>query len=144
MPTSLRKIRKQRGSRTHGWGQIAQHRGSGSHGGYGKTGRHKHLWTWTVVKDPDYFGKDGFKRAWQGKPLCINVDELNEISANLLAKDLATKEGDSINIDLAVLGIGKLLGRGKIDKPLIVKVAAFSELAKKKVEAAEGQIVLKD
>ena len=108
------------------------------------TGRHKHLWTWTIVNDPDYFGKNGFKRAWVVAPSHVNVGELDEISEDLLAKELATKESDGIHIDLDSLGIGKLLGRGKTDKPLIVKVASFSELAKKKIEAAEGQIVSKD
>lgn len=144
MPTRLRKIRKLRGSRTHGWGQISQHRGGGSHGGHGMTGRHKHLWTWTVVNDPDYFGKNGFKRAWEVKPSYVNVGELDEISENLLEKELATKESDGVHIDLDTLGIGKLLGRGKVDRPLVVKVSSFSELAKKKIEAAEGKIISKD
>jgi large subunit ribosomal protein L15 len=144
MPTRLRKIRKLRGGRHHGWGQVSQHRGGGAHGGHGMTGRHKHLWTWTVVNDPDYFGKNGFKRAWIVEPSCVNVGELDEISDSLLEKELATKESDGVHIDLDSLGIGKLLGRGKIDSPLIVKVASFSELAKTKIEAAEGKIISKD
>ena len=144
MPTRLRKIRKLRGSRTHGWGQISQHRGGGGHGGHGMTGRHKHLWTWTVVNDPDYFGKNGFRRAWDVKPSYVNVGELDEISENLLEKELATKESDGVHIDLDTLGIGKLLGRGKIDRQLVVIVSSFSELAKKKIEAAEGKIISKD
>ena len=35
MATRLRKSRKQRGSRFCGWGQIGQHRASGSRGGVG-------------------------------------------------------------------------------------------------------------
>ena len=38
MPTRLRKVRKQRGSRTHGYGQIGQHRHSGKQGGHGNAG----------------------------------------------------------------------------------------------------------
>jgi len=38
MPHKLRKTRKMRGSRTHGYGQVGQHRKSGSRGGVGKAG----------------------------------------------------------------------------------------------------------
>ncbi|MCS7373525.1 MAG: 50S ribosomal protein L15, partial [archaeon GB-1845-036] len=56
-----RKIRKYRGTRTCGYGITGQNRGKGLKGGYGKSGRHKHLWTWVMKYQPDYFGKKGFK-----------------------------------------------------------------------------------
>ena len=59
MPHKLRKIRKFRGSRTQGYGRIGQHRDSGSKG-HRKVGRHKHLWSWVVTHEPNYFGKSGF------------------------------------------------------------------------------------
>ena len=46
LPTRTRKSRKYRGSRTHGYGQIGQHRHSGSRGGHGNAGLHKHKWSW--------------------------------------------------------------------------------------------------
>lgn len=50
MPTRLRKVRKKRGSRYYGYGQIGQHRGGGSRGGRGRVGRkRKHLWTARVM-----------------------------------------------------------------------------------------------
>ncbi|MEM2955643.1 MAG: 50S ribosomal protein L15, partial [Nitrososphaerales archaeon] len=61
MPTRLRKTRKLRGSRTVGYGQVGQHRKSGSRGGKGKAGLHKHKWSWTVKYAPNYFGRDEFK-----------------------------------------------------------------------------------
>ena len=42
MATRLRKTRKYRGSRNHGWGQIGQHRASGHKGGLGQSGLMKH------------------------------------------------------------------------------------------------------
>lgn len=144
MPTRFRKVRKFRGGRSHGWGQSAGHRGSGSQGGYGQAGGHKHHWTWTVVHDPDHYGKVGFKRAWVKRSVIINAGELSEASDDLLARNLATKEDDGIHVDLSVLGIGKLLGRGRIEKPFIVKVSSFSELAKSKIEEARGRIISGD
>ena len=38
MATRLRKTRKFRGSRNHGWGQVGQHRASGYKGGLGQSG----------------------------------------------------------------------------------------------------------
>jgi large subunit ribosomal protein L15 len=144
MPTRVRKVRKFRGGRTHGWGQSAGHRGSGSKGGYGKTGGHKHGWTWTVVHDPNHFGKDGFKRAWVDRPSAINAGVLDEVSDELVAKKLAIEETDGIHIDLNALGIRKLLGGGKIEKALIIKVDSFSEAAKRKIEEAKGRILPED
>ena len=48
MATRLRKTRKHRGSRSHGWGQVKGHRSSGAKGGVGESGRMKHEWTYTV------------------------------------------------------------------------------------------------
>lgn len=141
MPTRLRKVRKFRGSRTHGWGQIAQHRGGGSRGGYGETGGHKHEWTRTIVHEPDRFGKHGFKRAWVDRATTINAGELDELAEALVARKLAVKEDDGIHVNLGDLGVGKLLGEGMVEKALIVKVASFSEEAKRKIEEAKGRIV---
>src|SRR5439155_23476524 len=60
MPTRLRKVRRLRGSRTHGYGQIGQHRHSGKQGGHGNAGLHKHKWSWMIKYEPDHFGRDDF------------------------------------------------------------------------------------
>jgi large subunit ribosomal protein L15 len=56
MATRLRKSRRQRGTRYCGWGQIGQHRQSGSRGGVGQAGKHKHFWIRTVIEEPNHFG----------------------------------------------------------------------------------------
>ena len=50
MATRFRKSRRQRGTRYCGWGQIGQHRQSGSRGGVGQAGKHKHFWIRTVIR----------------------------------------------------------------------------------------------
>ena len=60
MATRFRKSRRQRGSRYCGWGQVGQHRQSGSRGGVGGAGKHKHFWIRTVIEEPDHFGHDPF------------------------------------------------------------------------------------
>jgi large subunit ribosomal protein L15 len=131
MPHKLRKIRKFRGSRTQGYGRIGQHRDSGSKG-YRKVGRHKHLWSWVTTNQPDYFGKNGFTspQSLHRKENTINLRQLEAI-----AQTPGTK------IDLTALGYTKLLGTGKISKPLTVQVPAYSKSAAEKIKQAGGEII---
>ena len=137
MPHKERKTRKMRGSRTHGYGRIGQHRDAGSKG-QRKVGRHKHLWSYVTTYEPDYFGKHGFTspQSLKRKENVINVAKLNEIS------QLATEtEQGKTHVNLTSLGYTKLLGTGKITKPLTVTVPAFSKTAAEKIEKAGGKIL---
>ncbi len=51
MTTRLRKTRKYRGSRNHGWGQVGQHRASGHRAGVGQAGLLKNLFDQTLQTD---------------------------------------------------------------------------------------------
>ena len=141
-----RKVRKLRGrTRTMGWGRIGQHRKSGSKGGVGAAGMHKHMWTWVIKYAPTWFGKKGFNppRIRAGfRPETINVGELQDLASKLVASGKAPKEGDLIVVNLAAMGIHKLLGRGKIAVPVKVIVPQASEQAIRKIEEAGGQVVL--
>jgi large subunit ribosomal protein L15 len=130
MPHKLRKIRKFRGSRTVGYGRIGQHRDSGSKG-HRKVGRHKHLWSYVVTHEPDYFGKSGFTspKSLHTRVNPINLRKLEELTQT------------SQKIDLAALGYTKLLGSGKITKPLTVHVPSYSKSAAEKIKKAGGEIV---
>ena len=129
MPHKLRKIRKTRGSRTQGYGRIGQHRDSGSKG-HRKVGRHKHLWSLVVTSEPNYFGKHGFTspQSLHRKENTINLNKLDEIA-------------QTPQINLTALGYTKLLGTGKITKPLTIQVASYSKSAAEKVTQAGGKII---
>lgn len=135
MPHKLRKIRKKRGSRTQGYGRIGQHRDAGSKGNR-KVGRHKHLWSYVSTYEPDYFGKSGFTspRSLKVKNNPINLQKLCELAPS-------EKDGKNI-IDLTSLGYTKLLGSGKINKPLSVTVLSASKTAQEKVEQAGGEVIV--
>ena len=94
--------------------------------------------------ETDRFGKLGFQSAWVDRAATINTGVLDEISEELVAKKLAVKEEDGVHVDLGALGIGKLLGKGRVEKALIVEVASFSEEAKRKIEEGKGRIVSGD
>lgn len=138
MATRNRKVRRLRGSRTHGWGQIGQHRKSGGRGGRGKAGLLKHKWTWTVVYDPDHFGHEKPKppqRTIVSK--WINVGQLDSLARTVEAK----KDGDRQVLDLASKGYQKLLGQGIVTGAYKVMIDAVSESAKEKIGKAGGELV---
>lgn len=130
MPHKLRKIRKFRGTRTQGYGRIGQHRDSGSKGNR-KVGRHKHLWSKVVTTEPDYFGKHGFHspQALHKVEKTINLQKLDQLTTGA-------------EVNLTEMGYTKLLGTGKITKPLTIQVAAASKSAVEKVEEAGGKLIL--
>ncbi len=139
MPHKLRKSRKQRGSRTCGWGKVGQHRDQGSKP-YTKVGRHKHKWSYVTTYEPDYFGKRGFTspKSLRRRINTINVGQLDE-NAQKISEE---KRMDRFFIDLEKLGFTKLLGTGKVTKPLAVKVTFCSKSAAEKIKEAGGEVLL--
>ena len=133
MPTRARKGRRYRGMRTHGYGQIGQHRHSGKQGGHGNAGLHKHKWSWLIINDPDHFGRDPFRPPGHLKPeKWANVGQLDALAAG------------SKSLDLESLGIGKLLGSGEVIGAYQVKVESFTKKAQAKIEAAGGKILVQE
>jgi large subunit ribosomal protein L15 len=142
MPHRLRKTRKKRGSRTQGYGQIGQHRRSGTKGRK-KSSFNKGGWTYVVKYEPNYFGDKGFTspKSLRQKIKTINVGEVEELVNLLAAEEKLEKKGKNILIDLPKMGYDKLLARGTIKTPLTVKTFSYSEGAAKKIENAGGQIL---
>lgn len=137
MATRLRKSRRHRGTRYCGWGQIGQHRQSGSRGGIGGAGKHKHFWIRTVIEEPDHFGHDtlnSYSRFLVKK--WINLRDLKTLSIKF-----SDQKDQKTVLDLGSLGIQKLLGGGIIRESYVIKVAQASDSAKKKVESAGGSII---
>jgi len=143
LPTRKRKVRKYRGSRTHGYGQIGQHRSRGGRGGTGKAGLDKHKWTYVVKHDPTYWLKHGFvsTKTLNKKVNIINVGKLDDLVDRLDEEKKLERQENKVVLDLESLGFDKLLGTGKIIKPVLVKVSAYSESASKKLEEAGGAIL---
>lgn len=140
MPHKLRKLRKQRGSRYMGWGQVGQHRKSGMRGGKGRAGGRKHFWLRTVKYEPERFRSVGFlpPSALKPNPVTINVGELEDLSRQILTH-YGVEGGNEL--DLTALGIDKVLGRGSISVPLNIKVSEITSSAQEKIEEAGGSII---
>jgi len=137
MATRNRKVRRLRGSRTMGWGQIGQHRKSGGKGGVGKAGLLKHKWTWTVIYDPDHFTREKPKppqRTIVSK--WLNIGQLDG-----MAHSVRSDERKKV-IDLSGMGYQKLLGQGSVSGQYKILIGSASASAKEKVEKAGGELVL--
>ena len=137
MATRFRKTRKFRGSRTHGWGQIGQHRASGHKGGLGQAGMHKHLFSSLLKDDPDHFGHDSthpphpiITKKW------ASVRDLDDIFAKH-----GKQEGGKKLLDLASLGYDKLLGGGQLKNAYSVKIERYTESAAEKIKKAGGEVL---
>lgn len=137
MPHKLRKTRKKRGSRTVGYGRVGQHRDTGGQPNR-KAGRHKHKWSYVLRYEPDYFGKTGFTspKSLRQKLKIINVGKLDQ-----MAKLATETKDDKPLVDLEKLGYTKLLGTGRVTKPIVVKVSTASKSAADKIKEAGGQVL---
>ena len=139
MATRFRKSRRQRGTRYCGWGQIGQHRQSGSRGGVGAAGKHKHYWIRTVIQEPNHFGHDSFYSV-NRRPVnkWLNVRDVD----SLMEHHGVIRENDTKpSLDLSSLGYDKLLGGGKIRGRVTLHIGRVTGTAKEKVEAAGGEVL---
>ncbi|MGQ4914925.1 MAG: uL15 family ribosomal protein [Candidatus Asgardarchaeia archaeon] len=139
-----KKVRKMRGSRTHGYGRVSQHRKSGQRGGYGRAGGHKHFWTYIVKYAPDYFGKHGFHRPPElvKAPYTINVGVLDQIADKLVSEGKAKIVNGVIKINLEDIEIEKLLGSGRVTHKFDITVDYATPKAIQKIESAGGSITV--
>jgi len=137
MATRLRKSRRQRGTRFCGWGQIGQHRASGSRGGVGGAGKHKHFFLRTLKEEPDHFGHEQFHALRKSDVTkWINLRDLN----TLLKYSKSGEDGKTV-LDLGELGYEKLLGSGRVEAVFTIKVKSVSKSAKDKITEAGGEVL---
>ncbi|HPR66039.1 MAG TPA: uL15m family ribosomal protein [Methanothrix sp.] len=124
MPKS--KLKKFRGSRTCGGGTHKNRRGAGSRGGHGNAGGCKHHFQREMMRGRA-MGKHGFYKHNAKEVDVVNVGELDSMA------------GEDGRIDL---GRMKVLGRGKLARPVTVTANAFSATAREKIEEAGGEVVV--
>jgi large subunit ribosomal protein L15 len=140
MATRKRKVRKLRGSRTHGWGTSGQHRGSGMLGGHGNVGLLRHKKSAVIRYKIQMKKKRLLPRTEDKRRSVTSVGQLEDL---LVRRDCAhavsDHEGKKL-LDLQALGFTKLLGSGKIHVPILVRIDSFSKSAAAKLEAAGGKI----
>jgi large subunit ribosomal protein L15 len=141
MPTNKRS--KYRGSRTCGGGTHKNRRGAGNRGGRGRAGINAHHFVkWYKEMGGPVFGKNGFCNQIAAEVTAIDVGALDQIVPSLLAQGIAKQEGDTVVINVADMGIEKVLGSGRVTKKINISASAFSETAKAKIEKMGGKALV--
>jgi large subunit ribosomal protein L27Ae len=139
MVARLKKTRKLRGHVSMGHGRIGKHR---KHpGGRGNAGGLHHHRILMDKFHPGYFGKVGIRTLHYKKNAnwCPTVN-LDTLSTLLTEQQLASKEVPTV--DAGVHGFFKVLGRGTLARPMIVKARLFSSKAEERIKKQGGQAVL--
>ena len=72
----------------------------------------------------------------------MNLDEILSILPEEVLEQAKNDNSKAPVIDLTQHGIFKLLGRGHIDRPIVVKTKFISSIAEKKIKAAGGACIL--
>ena len=140
-----KKIRKQRGSKTHGWGAMKKHRGAGNRGGRGLagTGRKGDAKKPSIWTNKKYFGRYGFKKKNVKKVIKpVNIIFLEENLDKLLADKKVKEENGTYVVELSKIGFNKLLGKGRVTKKFRISCSYASKKAMESVKNAGGQVLL--
>ncbi len=138
MPTNKRS--KYRGSRTCGGGTHKNRRGAGNRGGRGRAGINAHHFVkWYKEMGGPVFGKNGFCNQIAVEVTTVDIGSLDQIIPSLLAQGIAKQDGDTVVINVAEMGIQKVLGSGRVTNKINISAPAFSESAKAKIEKMGGK-----
>ncbi len=110
-------------------------------GGHGNAGWKRHRWS-SVIRYGWEIGKTGFTPVNPIAGNAINVNDLELKLDSLLGQGKAKQADGKIEINLGEIGYTKLLGTGRVIRPLTIMVAQASERAKQKISQAGGQVIL--
>ena len=145
MTTRFKKTRKMRGEVQMGYGRIGKHR---KHpGGRGLAGGQHHHRIMMDKYHPGYFGKVGMrvfhlKKNIHYRPV-INLDKiLTLVPKDVVEKAKTSNSDEKLTIDVTKYGYYKVLGKGLLPFPIIVKAKFFSKEAEKRLKEAGGAAVL--
>lgn len=125
----VRKIRKYRGTRTVGAGCSKNRRGRGSR--RTNSGTFGRGFTYFIKYEPERYEHGGFTRPNAVEVKGINVDDVQKIA----------EKTNATEVDVGQHGYQKVLGQGRITKPLTIKAQAFSKKAEEKIAAAGGKVL---
>lgn len=143
-----KKVRRQRGSRSHGYGVIRDHKGSGIRGGVGNAGTNTHRYIQIVKLEKKtgkkIIGKYGFKRPQNRvKDVeTINVSHLDQSIDTMVEQGEASIDGNDYAVNLDELGYEKLLAQGNVHRKMNITVKKATSRAISKIKDAGGSVQL--
>eukprot|EP00178_Gracilaria_changii_P021997 TRINITY_DN65151_c0_g1_i1.p1 TRINITY_DN65151_c0_g1~~TRINITY_DN65151_c0_g1_i1.p1 ORF type:complete len:143 (-),score=15.29 TRINITY_DN65151_c0_g1_i1:101-529(-) len=140
MPTRFSAIRKKRGHVSAGNGRVGKHRKHPS--GRGNAGGQHHHRIWWDKYHPLYFSKIGMRHFhWKKSAYHCPTINVGSVVPPVIS-DAEKKAGKVPVINLVAKGYGKLLGKGSMRSPCIVKTRLCSRLAEKSIKKAGGAVVI--
>ena len=137
MPVNKRS--KFRGTRTCGGGTHKNRRGAGNRGGRGQAGWRDHNFTRFYLLGKTE-GKHGFVCKTSVSYEVLDIGDIDQMIPDLVARGIATQNGDVIILDAAQIGVEKVLGGGRVTNKLEITAESFSERAVAKVQEQGGQV----
>lgn len=142
MDSKIKKSRKQRGARTHGWGAGKKHRGAGSRGGKGMagTGKRGKSRKQAVTGIKNYFGRYGFTTKRRNFVTSANIAYLEKNGESLLNSKKAELKDGFFVIDLENIGIDKLISKGKPTRKYKITCFTATKRAIEAVQESGGEV----
>jgi len=144
MINKKKKSRRQRGSRTHGWGEGKKHRGAGHRGGRGNAGQGKRgsqKKTKYLAKGIKPIGKRGMRTLRGPKPInTINLSQISDSLDRWIKTGKVKKDKGMSIVNTKDLGYTKVLGRGKLKDKIKILAQSASKRAVEKVKAVGGDL----
>ena len=140
MTTRFRKTRKMRGEICMGYGRVGKHRKHPSgRGNIGGLQMHRIMFD---KYHPGYFGKVGMrvfhlKKNIHYRPI-VNLEKLLSLVPKDVIEKAKTSKGQALTIDVTKFGFHKVLGKGKLPFPVLVKAKFFSKESEKRIKEAGG------
>lgn len=146
MITQRKKNTRQRGSVSHGWGSRKKHRGAGHRGGRGMSGSGKRgdQKKESILGIKNYFGKHGFTTKRRTFTTTTNIRFLEDKISSLVKEGKAKIEDGVVAIDLADIGVDKLLSKGNPDRKYMITCKAATPNAISAIEKAGGKVIIKE
>jgi large subunit ribosomal protein L15 len=68
----------------------------------------------------------------------LDIGDIDQLIPDLVARGIATQNGDVITLDVAQIGVEKVLGGGQVTHKLALTAVTFSGRAVTKIEALGG------
>lgn len=141
-----KKNSRHRGSKTHSWGAMKKHRGSGNRGGRGNAGFGKR----SDCKKPsvwgieNFYGAHGFTPIHRKEGAACNIEMLEQQYKQLLKKGIIVEEKGAAAINLQAMGAEKLLGKGNPIRKWNIMVKQASESAQAKIHEKGGTVTVEE
>ncbi|WEL19900.1 uL15m family ribosomal protein [Candidatus Nanohalococcus occultus] len=135
---------KKNKSGSHGYGSSKKNRGAGNRGGRGNAGRGKKAKHKKMTKDGIHqLGEKGFNSR-KDPQNGINLRDIDQRIEEFVEQGAAEEEDGEYVFYAEKAGYDKILGKGRLTRPVEVHAENFSSSAEEKIKDADGQAITEE